>query len=1000
MHHNLSDTPTRVRKALKLRILPAIYSSRTPVAIEASELDGEPVDFKTATARKFHPFAPRTWWGKPWGTTWFHFAGEVPSSMEGRRVDLLVDLGFNNGGPGFQSEGLTWSKDGVPIKGVEPRTTWIPIAKVAKGGEKVDIFVEAASNARFMDEVAGPNGDLATALPHPLYQFAGAELGVFESDVYHLALDIEALMASVSELPENSARRQSVLRAVSNALDIIDRGEVIADAAAARAELAEELAKPANASSMEVTAVGHAHIDTAWLWPIRETIRKCSRTFSNVSTLLDEHPDAMFACSQAVQYDWMKQRYPHIYARMAAHVKEGRWIPVGGMWVESDAVMISGESLVRQFLEGQRYFREEFGITCEVAWLPDSFGYAGGLPQICRLAGTKYFLTQKMSWNTTNVFPHSTFWWEGIDGTRVLAHFPPSDTYSSSFLGFEMEKNESNFKDLGYATHALMPYGYGDGGGGPTREMVELARRMENMEGAPRVIQRDPLEFFRLAEEEFRDAPVWTGEMYLEFHRGVWTSQYAMKRGNRLMEQLLVEAEIWSTRAFLDGVADYPYDQLQELWRHMLVLQFHDILPGSSIAWVHNEARDDYAVLAERARTLIDNAVTALAGQGATPLTFNASPFELDGIPAFSAQPTTTTQSGRVEVTREGEAVVLSNGQVRVEVAPNGTLTSITTNGREVLAGTGNQLHLHPDHPNKFDAWDIDAFYRHTRTNLDDAESVELLSDGVRVSRRHDDTALVQTIRLAADSPRLDFTLDADWHEDEKLLKVAFPLDVHASHYTAETQFGHVTRPTNDNTSWEAAMFEACAHRWLHISEPGFGVALTTLSSYGHDVTRPQTGDQRGPGATTVRLSLLRAPKYPDPNTDRGQHHFAYSLVLDASIHDAVRTAWQQSVPPRELVGAAPVAPVVTSSNPDAVVAAVKLASDKSGDVIVRIYESSGGRTATTLTTGFSYRDVEVVNLLEDTDPDVAALAPLKTESTDIALSLRPFQIVTLRFTR
>ena len=1012
MHHNLSDTPRRMLKALELRLVPAIYTSRTPVRIEAAELPGEPIGFAEASGLEYAPFEPLTWWGRPWGTTWFRFTGEVPAAMAGRRVDLLVDLGFNKGGPGFQSEGLAWTRDGVPIKGVEPRTAWIPIAEAAAGGEDVHVYVEAASNARFTEEVSNPNGDLATAHRRPLYQFTGAELGVFEPEVYGLVLDIEALMAAVAELPARSSRRQSVLRALGAALDVVDRGDVVADAAAARAELAGELAKPAAASAMEVTAVGHAHIDTAWLWPVRETIRKASRTFSNVSRLLDEHPDAVFACSQAVQYDWMKQRYPAIYDRMRAHVAAGRWVPVGGMWVESDAVMVSGEALVRQFLEGQLFFREEFGTTCEVAWLPDSFGYAGALPQICRLAGTKYFLTQKMSWNTTNVFPHSTFWWEGIDGTRVLAHFPPSDTYSASFLGFEMAKNESNFKDLGHATHALMPYGYGDGGGGPTREMVELANRMADLEGSPRVVHRDPLAFFRAAEEEFADAPVWAGEMYLEFHRGVWTTQSAMKRGNRLMEQLLVEAEVWSTRAALDGLLDYPYDNLQRLWREMLVLQFHDILPGSSIAWVHNEARDDYDRLVAETRVIIERAVGALAASSRAPepvetppadpveatLTFNASPFARDGIPAFGAGVAEPAPAASVRVDREGERVVLANDHVRVVVDADGTLASIVVDGREVLAGLGNHLHLHPDHPNRFDAWDIDAFYRHARTDLDGVDALEVLDDGVRVRRTHGETSIEQTIRLAPDAARLDFTADVDWHEDEMLMKVAFPLAVKATHYAAETQFGHVVRPTNDNTSWEAAMFEACAHRWLHLGEPGFGVALTTVGTYGHDVSRPQTGDQRGPGATTVRLSLLRAPKYPDPQADRGRHAFGYSLVLGATIADAVRAAWTQSVPARPVAGSGGVEPVVTSSNPDAVVAAVKLAADRSGDVVVRLYESSGGRSVTTVTPGFAFGSVEVVNLLEDADPEVAALAPLERVDGGVRLALKPFQVVTLRF--
>ncbi|MDT4902260.1 MAG: alpha-mannosidase [Pseudonocardiales bacterium] len=1005
MHRSLSSLTQRIERTLEQRLRPAMYRDTEAVSVTAAHLPGEPVPATDAIALDYAPFTVGQSWGRAWGTSWFRFTGTVPERMRGGRVELLVDLGFGPGGPGFRSEGLAYTADGVPIKGVEPRTAYVPIAREADGGEAVEIFVEAAANPRF-DGSVSPLGDPDTAPDTHLYRLERAELAVLDEDVFALVLDVQVLHQLAEELAETDPRRHEIRRALEVMIDELDVADIAGGAAAARARLAGVLASPAVPSAHRITAVGHAHIDSAWLWPLRETVRKCSRTFSNVVALADDYPELVFACSSAQQYAWMREHHPQLYARIAAKVDTGQFLPVGGMWVESDTNMPGGEALVRQFTHGKRFFRAEFGLEPREVWLPDSFGYTAALPQLARLAGFRYMVSQKMSWNQTNHFPHHTFWWEGIDGSRVFTHFPPADTYNSELSGRELAYGVRNFAEHGRSRHSLLPFGYGDGGGGPTREMLEIARRVADLEGSPRVAIRPPGEFFAQIEEEYPDAPVWSGEMYLEFHRGTYTSQSAMKRGNRRTEHLLREAELWATTAAVRGGYAYPYEELDGIWQQALLMQFHDILPGSSIAWVHRQARTIYAQLAERLESIIGAALAALVEPGPVPLTANAAPHLRDDVPALGIGATSGEHSAPVSVTQSADGIVLDNRRLQVVVGVDGTLASIRDleADRELLApgAVGNLLQLHPDTPNRFDAWDLDEFYRNRRRDLTSCLKVELDSSDplcarVLVHRTDGESSYVQTIALAAGTRVVHFECDVDWHERETVLKVAFPLDVHAEQSSAEIQFGHVRRPTHTNTSWDAAKFEICAHRWLHVGEPGYGVALVNDGTYGHDVTRRPPGDAIGPGTTTVRLSLLRSPRYPDPDTDQGRHHFAYALVCGAEIADAVREGYRANLPVRRLTGVAPVDALIAVDDPAVVVESVKLADDHSGDVIVRIYESSGGRARPHVTASFELAGAVVCDLLEREDPEIAALAPISVDGPDVGLSLTPFQVVTLR---
>ncbi|MEV4046448.1 glycoside hydrolase family 38 C-terminal domain-containing protein [Streptomyces sp. NPDC049744] len=1006
MHYDRSLVEARLKRVLDERVRPALYPESVPLDVAVWNAPGEPVPVEEGLAAEPRPIEVGARWGAPWGTSWFRVTGTVPKEWAGRTVEAVLDLGFDENMPGFQCEGLVYRPDGTPVKGLNPRNQWVRIGAPVEGGEEVRLHVEAASNPVILDYhpfVPTQLGDKDTAGSEPQYTLTRMDLAVLDETVWDLVLDLEVLGELMAELPVESPRRWEILRAVDKALDAIDLQDVNGTAEAARSRLTEVLSAPAVPSAHRISAVGHAHIDSAWLWPLRETVRKVARTTSNMTALLEDEPDFVFAMSQAQQWAWVRDHRPEVWARVKKAVADGRFVPAGGMWVESDTNMPGSEAMARQFVHGKRFFLDEFGVENDEAWLPDTFGFAAGLPQIIKAAGAKYLLTQKISWSQTNKFPHHTFRWEGIDGTRIFTHFPPVDTYNCSMKGSEIAHAAKNFKDKGVARHSLAPTGWGDGGGGTTREMVAKAARLRNLEGSATVEWETPHAFFEKAEAENPAPPVWVGELYLELHRATLTSQAKTKQGNRRSEHLLREAELWAATAAVRAGFPYPYDDLDRIWKTVLLHQFHDILPGSSIAWVHREARATYDRVAAELDAIIDAAQRALAGEGDTPLVFNSAPHARAGVPAGAAAP--PASDGRTDLApRPGGGHVLDNGLLRVEIDDRGLVVSAydLAADRETIApgGAGNLLQLHPDFPNMWDAWDVDEFYRNTVTDLTDADEVAPGDDGasVRIVRSFGSSRVTQVLTLAPGERRLEVDTEVDWHETEKFLKLAFPLDVHAERYASETQFGHFHRPTHTNTSWEAAKFEACNHRFVHLEEPGWGVAVVNDSTYGHDVTRTVRGEGDQGTTTTVRVSLLRAPRFPDPETDQGVHRFRHALVPGAGIGDAVREGWRINLPERRLTGGAgEVAPLVTVDRDAVVVTAVKLADDGSGDVVVRFHEAHGGRTRAALTTGFAVTDVQVTDLLER--PLADAEAP-RADGDRIAVSLRPFQLMTLRLKR
>ncbi len=710
-------------KATRDQLLAAVERESAPLELTAFAVRREPITFAEAMRGEYLAFKVGDRWGPPWSTTWFHIRGRVPEAWAGKQVIAVFDIGFE-GSTGFTCEALAW-RDGKPWRALDPNHRWLPITS----GE-VDFYLEAAANPKAV--VSGP--DKAPSMialresPDPAFIFHQAELRIQDQSARKLALDFKMLLELALAVPDGDRRTQ-----ITEALEKFARNNDPAVLAAAMSQPSQ--------STHQISAVGHAHIDTAWLWPLREARRKCARTFSTALALMDEYPDYRFACSQPAQYQWMKESYPEIFEGIAKKVAAGQWEPVGSMWVEADCNLPSGEALARQFLHGKRFFMKEFGYETKELWLPDVFGYPGSLPQLIAESGGNFFLTQKLSWNDTNKPAHHTFIWEGIDGTGVFTHFPPADTYNGDFSAGQIVHSAADFKDQDRSTRSLYLFGWGDGGGGPEPDMIESAHRMRNIEGAPRVELSRAADFFAVASAEAHDLMTWVGELYFELHRGTYTTQSRTKRANRRAEQALREAEMWSV-----ATGDlYPASELDAAWKQLLINQFHDILPGSSIDWVYEDAERALEGVIEVAGGITTRAQAKLAGAGENLVVFNVNShprrevLEAGGRLAIVNAPacgwaTIDAAAPSFEDAISVSGRTMENSLLRVDWDEHGLLTSIWDKEarREVLTpgARGNMLQLHDDNPVQWDAWDVDIDYRKSATDLIELEAQEVELSG------------------------------------------------------------------------------------------------------------------------------------------------------------------------------------------------------------------------------------------------------------------------------
>lgn len=1003
------------------------------VALEAEcAVCREPVPFDRREALAYHPVREGDIWGEDWDSAWFRLRCVVPESFAGRPLFLEVHLGgeallFDAGGcPAFSFSA------GSVFDAWYTRTHYaIPSAAA---GERLDFHLEAAAQGQFgLRYTIGPEHPLGhqearvnrlrlcTADPevlclHREMTFLFNMLGVLERGARPPSkASLEGLMLPSQEPDEQDYRHRECLTVLNDAVNAFD---AMGSAAEARAVLRRLLNRHAFASATTAWSIGHAHIDVGWLWPIRESTRKAARTFASQIDILERFPDYVFGASQPYLYDQVKRNYPALYAKIKGQVAAGRWEPQGGMWVEPDCNVVGGESLVRQFLHGKRFFQEEFGVDVKTLWLPDVFGYPGNLPQIVRKAGCDFFMSAKLVYNRTNRFPYSTFRWEGIDGTSVLAHFPPADSYSCGNTPAELAAAQNRNRQSADSPDFLNLFGIGDGGGGPAAKHVHRARLARDFEGLPRVRFSAAAAFFDAIAPAAARFPVWRGELYFERHRGTFTTQSRAKRGNRLCEQALAALETFAT--FGPGSV-YPGELLDRCWKLLLLNQFHDVIPGTSIHEIYDVLDRDYAGILDDCRAAsLRVAGAALPPDGGAAAIVNtlaepfsgciALPFPNAVEDATGAPIPCQLEDGRcvafvhvgglasaslrkrpepAPTRTAGSGLVLENASVRYAFDAHGALVSAfdKTASRELLSGPGNLLKVYQDRYHDEDAWDIEPFYGEIAPTVLCGEpspnpgACGPARQSLAFHYRFGESSLTQRVSLAPEGKRLDFATEVDWHGEREMLRVEFPVRIHTAEMAFDIQFGTIRRPLNANTSWEQAKFEAVGQRFADLSDSGHGVALLNDCKYGYAL-RPGFLD----------LCLLRSTKHPDFFADLGRQTFTYAFLpherpLDDS--DVFREAAALNRAPMIFDGfRAPDVGFPIRVVGDAVsLAAVKRAED-GGGIVVRLWETRGRATDAVLELSPLFASVQEVDLLER---PVGAALPLAGSAC--AFAMGPYEI-------
>uniref|UniRef100_A0A8C0BGD3 alpha-mannosidase n=1 Tax=Buteo japonicus TaxID=224669 RepID=A0A8C0BGD3_9AVES len=916
------------------------------------------IPYDEAVGQEFRPAKVGDSFGPTWETCWFKVELSIPQAWAGQEVHFVWES---------DGEGMVW-RDGQPVQGLTKegeKTSYILTSSLKESEpHSLTLYVELACNGLFG---AGKGSMIAPPDPDRRFTLSKAELVIFNRDVYELLVDLEILLDMAQLLGEENQRSFQALYTANQMVNMCDVTDPSTFPAAR--DLAAAIFSQRNGKSQHtIHAVGHCHIDSAWLWPYEETIRKCARSWVTVVRLMERNPELTFACSQ-----------PRLISIQEFVAKE-QFIPVGGTWVEMDGNLPSGESMVRQFLQGQLFFQEQFGRICSEFWLPDTFGYSAQLPQLMRGCGIRRFLTQKLSWNLVNTFPHHTFFWEGIDGSRVLTHFPPGDSYGMHGRVEEILKTVKNNKDKGCVNHSALLFGFGDGGGGPTQKMLDRMKRMSDTDGLPRVQISTPDRLFSVLEKESSQLCTWVGELFLELHNGTYTTQAQIKKGNRECERILHDVEVLSTLAVARGSAfQYPASQLQRLWRLLLLNQFHDVLPGSCIQLVVEDALQYYT--GEQGLWLGGHVPIGQQGNvGAEPLCFPA----LVTVPsmgyAIVREPLLPPQPVAVRKQVSTTAVVLRSVCPASKSVPDGCYA--------------NQFALFDDVPLYWDAWDVMDYHLETRKPVTMLlKPLEItLAGGLRGSASFSlqigkSSTLTQEIILDATCPYLRFLTQVEWKEAHKFLKVEFPVQVRSTNATYEIQFGHLQRPTHWNTSWDWARFEVWAHKWLDLSEHGFGVALLNDCKYGASAH-----------GNILSLSLLRAPKSPDATADIAHHQFTYAVMPHlGSFQDAgvIQCAYNMNFPLHAVPASSAQCPAWSAfsvSSPAVVLETVKQASPRGRTVVVRLYEAHGSTVVAWLQTSLPVKEAMLCDLLERP----AAQGSLPLEQRGMRLSFTPFRVLSI----
>ena len=1004
--------------------------------LSMQEVDADPSEWETYTTG--------TKWGGRDSHAWFRASLQISDELDGRIAVLQV----NTGSSGWDATNpqLILHINGEIIQGIDVNHTEVILVHSAVKGTCYQIDLHAYSG------MESNRSDLSLTI------------SALNDNVKKLYFDIDVPLQIAERLPEDDKSRIDISNILNSTINLIDLRKAGSKAFYESIDDAlnfintEFYGKMCGKDDVIATCVGHTHIDVAWLWTVAQTREKVARSFSTVLNLMDEYPDYIFMSSQPQLYKFLKEDHPEVYDKVKARIKEGRWEPEGAMWVEADTNLSSGESLVRQVLFGTRFFESEFGVKNEILWLPDVFGYSAALPQIMKKSGINYFMTTKIAWNQFNKMPYDTFMWKGIDGTEVLTHFittrdyeaqPKSHftTYNGYLKPAQIMGAWQRYQQKHINNDVLVSFGHGDGGGGPTVDMLENAQRLsKGLPGCPKVKMGTSRDYFDKLKETVGDnkyLPKWVGELYLELHRGTYTSMARNKRYNRKSELLYQDLELVSSFNKILG-QDYPQEKINNAWETILINQFHDIIPGSSIFEVYEVSARQYEQLISNGHVMLKESLDSLMDninhKEQSLVVFNTLSFirndvALFTLPAGIKSPVIKDNMGNIvsyqHVDDEGVIKALiyvqdvpakgyksysihdnSNDQVvenslsiskgnlenrffSIKIDEKGTISSLydKINDRQVIMNNdrGNKIQAFEDKPMQFDNWDIDIYYQEKMWEVDEVFKVEVIEEGpvrgcLRIHKKFLDSTIVQDIIIYSDISRIDFKTYIDWKEDQILLKAAFPVDIHADKATYDIQYGNVERPTHWNTSWDTARFEVCAHKWADLSEDGYGVSLLNDCKYGHDIRDGH-----------MRLTLLKSGMYPNPKADREEHNFTYSLYPhqgDWRLGKTVQMAYNLNVPLYAAVSEAKTGTLPSELSMiqldcnNAILETVKKAED-SDNIIVRLYECYNKRSNVKFTFFKDLEEVVECNLMEK------PLDSVSVQGNQFSFELKPYEIKT-----
>lgn len=994
--------------------------------------------------KPFTAVAPGFTWGHTWEYCWFRGKVTLPEEADGERIVLNLNPGGESclfvNGKEFGTYRASWVD--APHHFMEDNV----LSACAKAGEQYDILMETYAGHHIPE---APDGGCATgpvlpgAYQDPLQEGARRVLGsctygIWNEEAYQLFMDVDTLSRLLTTLDESSLRAAKIAKALEQFTLIVDfeqpRNERIASYKQAREALRPVMEAKNGSTAPVFYAVGNAHLDLAWLWPMAETYRKTERTFAAQLRLIEEYPEYKFIQSQPASYEMCKKYYPELFAKIKEAVKGGQWIADGAMWVEPDTNMAGGEALIRQLVHGKRYYKEEFDVDSQILWLPDTFGYTAALPQILKGCGVNYLVTQKIFWsyNEGDQFPYHYFTWKGMDGSEIVSFLPTSYTYRTEPVeANRIWKERTQVQDL---DAFLMPYGYGDGGGGPARDHIEYALRQKDLEGSVKIKMAGPMEFFQDMEEKGGPVNTYVGELYFSAHRGTYTSQAMVKKNNRKSELALREMEFWSSLAKGRGM-EYELAKADALWKELLLHQFHDILPGSSIARVYVEANKAHAALQAGAEEMKEKALAVLADgtEENTVTVWNSLSFDrkalvelpkefadgavtCDGeiIPVQETEGTvkalvtipscgavslkaTVQDAGQknvegVTVTEEADGFTMKNSQITAKVNRMGEVVSfvLKESGREFAAEAMNRFHLYKDVPRLFDAWDIDSNYREQEIRGAEEVTVVKVSEGLegvlKVTGKISGSSYTQYIRLAAEGRRMEFETEVDWKELHRLLKVSFPVTVYTENGINEMQFGYVERPAHRSRLYDKDRFEVCNHRYSALCDAAHGAAVLNDCKYGISMNE-----------NALELTLLRAAACPEMRADNQVHTFCYAFTAwegGFADCDVVRQGYELNVKPHVTCGKTETFRAVTVEKSNVILDTMKPAEDGSDDLILRFYESKKAAVETDIFCALGAKKAYLCDMLENVKEEI----PMENEK--LHLPFGAFEIKTVRIVR